>query len=59
MPKPWITGFYQNHYEGRGRNPLYTDQTICTFLMLKGIFNLTVQATLTAYPSDERTALCP
>lgn len=28
-----------------GRSPLYTDQTICTFLMLKGIFNLTLRAT--------------
>ncbi|CAJ1865833.1 hypothetical protein OPFLODJI_03084 [Aeromonas hydrophila] len=29
----------------RDRSPLYTDQTICTFLILKGIFNLTLRAT--------------
>ncbi len=34
-----------NTYGRRGRNQLYTDQTICTFLMLKGIFNLTLRAT--------------
>ena len=34
-----------NTYGRRGRSQLYTDQTICTFLMLKGIFNLTLRAT--------------
>jgi hypothetical protein len=29
----------------RGRSQLYTDQTIATFLMLKGIFSLTLRAT--------------
>ena len=29
----------------RDRSPLYTDQTISTSLMLKGIFNLTLRAT--------------
>ncbi len=33
------------HHGRRGRNQLYTDQTIFTFLMLKGIFSLTLQAT--------------
>ena len=37
--------FHQNHHGRRGRSPLYTDQTICTFLMLKGIFNLSLRAT--------------
>jgi len=29
----------------RRNTHLYTDQTICTFLMLKGIFNLSLRAT--------------
>ncbi|MBV7437054.1 IS5 family transposase [Aeromonas sp. sif2416] len=37
--------FHQEHHGRRGRSPLYTDQTICTFLMLKGIFNLSLRAT--------------
>ncbi len=37
--------FHHDHHGRRGRSPLYTDQTICTFLMLKGIFNLTLRAT--------------
>lgn len=32
--------FHHDHHGRRGRNQLYTDQTICTFLMLKGIFSL-------------------
>ena len=37
--------FHQSHYARRGRSQLDTDQTICTFLMLKGIFSLTLRAT--------------
>ncbi len=37
--------FHQEHHGRRGRSPLYTDQAITTFLMLKGIFNLPLQAT--------------
>ncbi len=37
--------FHHDHHGRRGRSPLYTDQTICTFLRLKGIFNLTLRAT--------------
>ncbi|MGY3892703.1 IS5 family transposase, partial [Aeromonas enterica] len=37
--------FHQEHHGRRGRSSLYTDQTICTFLMLKGIFNLSQRAT--------------
>lgn len=37
--------FHQDHHGRRGRSTLYTDQTICTFLMLKGIFNLSLRAT--------------
>ena len=37
--------FHHDYHGRRGRSQLYTDQTICTFLMLKGIFNLTLQAT--------------
>ena len=37
--------FHHGHHGRRGRSQLYTDQTICTFLMLKGIFNLTLRAT--------------
>ncbi|WP_241519202.1 transposase, partial [Aeromonas salmonicida] len=33
--------FHQDHHGKRGRSQLYTDQSICTFLMLKGIFSLT------------------
>lgn len=36
--------FHHDHHGRRGRSQLYTDQTICTFLMLKGIFNLTLRA---------------
>ena len=37
--------FHHDHHGRRGRSQRYTDQTICTFLMLKGIFNLTLRAT--------------
>ncbi len=37
--------FHHEHHGRRGRSQLYTDQTIATFLMLKGIFNLTLRAT--------------
>ena len=37
--------FHQEHHGRRGRSILYTDQTICTFLMLKGLFNLPLRAT--------------
>jgi hypothetical protein len=37
--------FHHDHHGRRGRSQLYTDQTICTFLMLKGIFSLTLRAT--------------
>ncbi|WP_429103209.1 IS5 family transposase, partial [Aeromonas veronii] len=37
--------FHHDHHGRRGRSQLYTDQTIATFLMLKGIFNLTLRAT--------------
>jgi Transposase DDE domain len=37
--------FHQDHHGRRGRSQLYTDQTICTFLMLKGMFCLTLRAT--------------
>ena len=37
--------FHHDHHGRRCRSQLYTDQTISTFLMLKGIFNLTLRAT--------------
>ena len=37
--------FHQDHYGRRGRSQRYTDLTICTFLMLKGILSLTLRAT--------------
>ncbi len=37
--------FHHGHHGCRGRSQLNSDQTICTFLMLKGIFNLTLRAT--------------
>ncbi|AMQ43387.1 IS5 family transposase [Aeromonas veronii] len=37
--------FHHDHHGRRGRSQLYTDQTISTFLMLKGMFNLTLRAT--------------
>ncbi len=37
--------FHHDHHGRRGRRQLYTDQTICTFLMLKGIFSHTMRAT--------------
>ncbi len=37
--------FHHDHHGRRGGSQLYTDQTICTFLMLKEIFNLTRRAT--------------
>ena len=37
--------FHHDHHGRRGRGQLYTDQTISTFLILKGIFNLTLRAT--------------
>jgi hypothetical protein len=36
---------HHDHHERRGRSPLYTGQTICTFLLLKGICSLTLRAT--------------
>ncbi len=51
--------FHHDHHGRRGRSQLYTDETICTFLMLKGIFNLTLRATQGLLDFDERTALCP
>lgn len=33
------------HHGRRGRGHLYTDQTISTFLVLKGIFSVTLRAT--------------
>ncbi|TNI24289.1 IS5/IS1182 family transposase, partial [Aeromonas salmonicida] len=38
--------FHQDHHGKRGRSQLYTDQSICTFLMLKGIFSLTLRSAL-------------
>ncbi|WP_324016973.1 IS5 family transposase [Aeromonas hydrophila] len=37
--------FHHDHHGRRGRSQLYTDQTIRTFLMLKGIFSLSLRAT--------------
>ena len=37
--------FHQDHHGKRGRSQLYTDQTIPTFLMPKGIFSLKLRAT--------------
>ncbi len=37
--------FHHDHHGRRDRSQLYTDQTICTFLMLKEIFSLTLRAT--------------
>ena len=37
--------FHDTHHGQRGRSQLYTDQAICTTLMLKGIFNLSLRAT--------------
>ena len=37
--------FHHDHHERRGRSQFYTDQTICTFLMPKEIFSLTLRAT--------------
>lgn len=37
--------FHHAHHGRRGRSHLYTDQSICTFLMLKGVFSLTLRAT--------------
>ncbi|CAJ1781948.1 IS5 family transposase ISAs4 [Aeromonas salmonicida] len=37
--------FHYDHHGRRGRSQLYTDQTISTFLMLRGIFSLTLRAT--------------
>jgi hypothetical protein len=34
--------FHQDHHWRMGRSQLYTDQNICTFLMLKGIFSLSL-----------------
>ncbi len=36
---------HQDHHGRWGRSQRYTDQTICTFLMLKGMFSLTLRAT--------------
>ena len=36
---------HHDHHGRRGRCQLYTDQTIATFLMLKGIFSLSLRAT--------------
>lgn len=37
--------FHQDHHGKRGLSQLYTNQSICTFLMLKGIFSPTLRAT--------------
>ncbi|WP_409010855.1 transposase [Aeromonas veronii] len=37
--------FHHDHHGRWGRSQLYTDQTICTFLMLEGIFNLILRTT--------------
>ena len=37
--------FHHDHHGRRGRSQLYTDQAIATFLMLKGIFSLSLRAT--------------
>lgn len=37
--------FHHDHHGRRGRSQLYTDQTLSTFLMLKGIFSLSLRAT--------------
>lgn len=44
--------FHHDHHGGRGRSRRYTGQTICTFLMLKGIFRLTLRATQGLLDSD-------
>ncbi|MND56505.1 Transposase DDE domain protein [compost metagenome] len=36
--------FHDEHHGRRGRSPLYTDQAICTALILKGIFKLPLRA---------------
>lgn len=44
----WIDADAMNnwfHHGRRGRSQLYTDQTVRTLLMFKGIFNLTLRAT--------------
>ena len=51
--------FHHEHHGKRGRNRLYTDQTIFTFLMLKGIFSRHPRVARFAVRVDERTALCP
>lgn len=38
--------FQHNHHGKRCRSQLYSDQTICTFLMLKGMLSLTLRVTL-------------
>ncbi len=41
-----MSNWFHHDYHGRqGRSQFYTNQTICTFLMLKGIFNFTPRAT--------------
>jgi hypothetical protein len=43
MQMPWITGFTKT-ITGDGAAASYTDQTICTFLILKGLFSLTLNS---------------
>ncbi len=37
-------GFHHDHRRRRGRSQRYTDRTICTFLILKGILSPTLRA---------------
>lgn len=37
-------GFHHDHRRRRGCRQLYTDRTICTFLILKGILSPTLRA---------------
>ncbi|PTT49923.1 hypothetical protein DBR19_14785 [Aeromonas sp. HMWF014] len=48
---PWLSyadamnnGFHHDHRRRRGCRQLYTDRTICTFLILKGILSPTLRA---------------
>jgi hypothetical protein len=45
MPKVMNNWFHHDYHGRRGRSQLYTDQAIATFLMLKGIFSLTLRVT--------------
>lgn len=41
----WFHHDHHDHHGRRGRSQLYTGQTISTFLMLKGIFSLSLRST--------------